>query len=200
MDAEDFRVWRSALGLTQAQAADRLGLKREAYASYEAGRRKAPDEVTQKLATDTGLADTNATDTSQGDTKERIEPEFVSPAVPAVSPDWRADLETRLGRKLTPWEIPPGLIRRDFTALPLRPGWQVCGHRVVHGSIPDPVPFDAKPSWAKAYAGADYWPTLTKSGRVYRSDNGAQLKPLSHGPRVIELAGSRLIEKKRRGT
>jgi transcriptional regulator with XRE-family HTH domain len=46
MSAEAFREWRKGLGLTQAEAADRLGLGRRVVQYYETGRRDGrPVEV-----------------------------------------------------------------------------------------------------------------------------------------------------------
>lgn len=55
MTADDFRHWRKTMGLTQAAAAESLGLSLSALVQYEAGRRKgSKDPVTIPLTV--GLA------------------------------------------------------------------------------------------------------------------------------------------------
>lgn len=40
MTSDDFKTWRNTMQLTQAQAAEALGLTRETIVNYEAGKRR----------------------------------------------------------------------------------------------------------------------------------------------------------------
>ncbi len=166
MTADEFKALRARSGLSQGGLADKLGLSRPTIARYESGEREIPGDIADLLDT---LA---RSDTAEPDT-------IVSKPAPIVSSV--LDLS-----KLTPWTIPAGLEKRT---LPVMPGWQVCGHRVVHDTIPDPIPYDA-PTWA-GWRGI-----LTSSGRVYDYETGKPMKPLNFGPRPDGPApGSRQIDK-----
>lgn len=45
MAPADLRAWRARLGLSQAEAARRLGVSRRAFQNYEAGARAIPKPV-----------------------------------------------------------------------------------------------------------------------------------------------------------
>lgn len=49
MTPRDFRRWRRKLGLTQAQAAEKLGMGRSAIEQYDTGKRRAPVEIIERL-------------------------------------------------------------------------------------------------------------------------------------------------------
>lgn len=49
MTPRDFRRWRRKLGLTQAQAAEKLGMGCSAIAQYDTGKRRAPAEIIEVL-------------------------------------------------------------------------------------------------------------------------------------------------------
>ncbi len=54
MEAHELKAWRAANKLTQAKAADVLGVQRPQYANYESGARKIPDEVAARVPADGG--------------------------------------------------------------------------------------------------------------------------------------------------
>ncbi len=169
MTADEFKALRARSGLSQGGLADKLGVTRATVNRWETGAVPVAAFVTSEL-----MLDVTA--------EAKVTPDPVtSVAVRSTNVTLALDLS-----KLTPWIIPPGIEKRT---LPIYPGWQVCGHRVVHDTIPDPIPYDA-PTWA-GWRGI-----LTSSGRVYDYETGKPMKPLNFGPRPDGPApGSRQIDK-----
>jgi transcriptional regulator with XRE-family HTH domain len=153
MAPETFRALRAQTGLSQGGLADKLGISRPTVARYEAGEREIPGDIAD-------LLDTFAQpDTVQPDT-------IVSKAAPIVSVPELS--------KLTPWTV------TNIPSRAWRPidesRWQRVGHRIVSAKIPEPIPYEA-PSWA-GWRGI-----ITKSGRVFDYETGAEMRELGVSPR-----------------
>lgn len=65
---------------------------------------------------------------------------------------------------------PAGIPERDFTAQPLRPGWQRVGWRVVSAKIPEPIEYEA-PDWAQPRC------VVASNGKVYDYETRRHMRP-----------------------
>ena len=156
MDAAEFKAARLAADISQGALAKRLGVARATVNRYETGASAIPDEVAATVL---------AADLSHS------EPATV---VALPLPTKRAVFDP-VAAGLKPWgDPPPGLVERDLAKNPLGPGWQRCAWRVVHASIPSPIPFHAPP-WAgtRGIMGGD--------GRVYDYATGQRMRDYQGG-------------------
>lgn len=56
MTPADFRAWRNAMGFTQAQAAEALGLGKSAIEQYDTGKRRSTGETIEEVPRHLALA------------------------------------------------------------------------------------------------------------------------------------------------
>ena len=176
MDAAEFRTLRIAADRSVTALADELGLARMTATRYESGDRPIPDDVADRL---------RALGVDPGPITTKPDAAVVTlPVAKASTFD-----PIRVGLK--PWgERPDGVLARDFDKHPVGAGWQVVMWRVVHSSIPDPIPYEA-PAWA-GWRGV-----VTASGRVFDYETGAEMRDIHGvGPKSPRRApGSLAIDK-----
>lgn len=194
MTADELKAWRVALGLSQGDAAARLGLSRPTIARYELGERQIPDTLrlpdttsqpdTTSFQPDT-IADDTSSDTSLGHHGPRTGTRDFDPVAAGVRP---------VGPR------PKNITERDFSRLPVGPGWQVMGGgKVVSAKIPNPTYVianerDRRWAWLVSWRAV-----VDDKGRAYDYETGARLtKPGSRPAPEPPIPGSRLIDKTRR--
>lgn len=203
MNAEEFKAARKETGLGQVALADRLGLSRQAVARYESGERTAPPEIVtamSELARNVTDPVTKSAPVTPGPvTNEQIKPEIVTgnvtgfdAAKPAraqrVMNGWQPlpnfdptrEGEPRgkgheKGCGLIPWPVSNGPAMSWADTREVKPPWKrvpgCC--RVVHESIPDPIPFYG-PHWAGEQG------VPTKTGLVYYATTGMRMKDFNN--------------------
>jgi len=159
MDGATFKAWRLGMGLSQPGAGDRFSVTDRTVKRWESGETPIPDDVAELI-------------------RSGAEPppvgKLMGPA-PTLGP--RKETVLKVGPRFDPeaaglkrWVRPDGLQPRDLTKNPVGDGWQVLEWRVIHGSIPEPLAYDA-PEWAGPLA------IVTASGRCFHYATGREIKP-----------------------
>lgn len=157
MTGVELKAWREAAGLTQELAADRLDIGRRSLIRYESGKADVPEEVVAAIA-GMGPIEPPAAKMKAVSLAEAYDPVAAGLRPYPVSneafgPGMRS-MDTREVK--SPWKRVPGCCR------------------VVHESIPNPIPF-YPPEWA----GESGVPTA--DGRVFFNTTGMLMRDYRAG-------------------
>lgn len=157
MEAMELRAWRKAQGLTQAQAAELLGVAEVTLGKYERGDRPVPEKIVSYVRVKGVRAEESAS------------PPLAEPESPKLS-------ICSEGLRPYPRSNMQFGASASWDARTPKPGWKrvdgCC--RIVKDTIPDPIPFYA-PSWAGERG------VPTADGRVFDYETGHQMRDLAQG-------------------